>query len=158
MNRQFAQKYNCLSPEDINCLEYYTFTLSPQEQPLQTNLGKMKLNCIYNWYHEKIIRSLNRLHYCKYTLFTEISKSGRLHYHGTIKIEEIAMFYYHDVPLLKHIGTYEIDTIKDHKIWKTYCLKQKGFMRDFCTKNDIEYVINTNGTLRSDITMVNSQS
>lgn len=147
MKSHYTAKYSCLSPEDVNTSSYYAFTLSPSSQPQQTNLGKMRLNCMSHWCKDEIIRSLNRLRYCKYTLFTEISKGGRLHYHGTIMIENIPWFYYHDIPLLKGIGTYEIDTVEDVKIWKQYCLKQRTFMESFCKDNDMTYCINTNGTI-----------
>lgn len=134
-----SSKWSCLKPEDIDIKEVYSFTLSPISQPLQTNLGKMKLNCISDWYTNEIKRSLNRLSNCNISAFTEISSGSRIHYHGTIKINNIANFYFHDIPLLKHLGCYEIDTINDNKIWSDYCLKQKGFMKPFCEFNDIDY-------------------
>ena len=138
--------YKGLKPEDVCSSVVYAISINPKSQPLQTNLGKMKLNCINDWYNKEVIRSLNRLCHCRLSLSMEMSQGSRLHFHGTVIINdnEIIDFYFHDLPLLRAHGSYEMDTIEDNKIWKTYCNKQKNIMNIWCKKKDINRKIEIN--------------
>lgn len=132
------QKFQTVKPEDVNATTVYAFTLSPVDQPLQTNLGKIQLAAVRQW-SEKLFTNIRRLSNCTINANLEISGGGRLHIHGLIRIDNIACFYFHDIPLLKSYGTYEIDTIKDPEVWQQYMIKQKSFMAPWCAKEDISY-------------------
>lgn len=58
----------------------------------------------------------------------EVSSTGRLHFHGTIRILDPKQFYVYTVPILQASGTYEIDTIQNPDEWRTYCEKQESVM------------------------------
>lgn len=63
-------------------------------------------------------------------LYVEISKKGRLHYHGYMMIEteeELNEFYTYSIPKMISAGTICIKNIDDEKIWKDYCLKQAKY-------------------------------
>lgn len=136
----FKQKYSCIKPEDCEVDKLYSFSLNPQEQPAIQNFYRIKLNTFKDW-SDQIENKIKRLHYCQYSLCIEISSNGRLHYHGYIKIKDIAKFYMYDIKLLKDIGCYEVDHITDPSVWSTYVEKQKRFMEKFCKENEIKYMI-----------------
>lgn len=147
--QKYANAYNGLhkglKPEDVSSSVVYAISINPKDQPLQTNLGKMKLNCVFNWL-QLVKRDLNRLSHCRLSLSMEMSQASRLHFHGTLIINdnEIIDFYYHDLPLLKAHGSYEMDTIKDTEIWLTYCNKQYRIMKKWCKKHDIDVKLDIN--------------
>lgn len=61
--------------------------------------------------------------YCKYLLYLEVSKGGRLHFHGTITPTDTLDFQLYAVKILESFGKYEIDTIADMAYWLSYCKK-----------------------------------
>lgn len=58
-------------------------------------------------------------------LYTEISSSGRIHFHGLINFNDLVKFYTIGFRQLSKFGTFEIDFIKDQDVWTKYCSKQK---------------------------------
>lgn len=54
----------------------------------------------------------------------EISKGGRLHFHGYIVFKDILSFFLHNVERLQNNFTYEIDEINDLGKWHYYTIKQ----------------------------------
>lgn len=72
----------------------------------------------------------------EYIMYPEISKSGRLHLHGTIRIQDKNEFYIHCIPFLLNKGTVAIVKIEnapknakvfEYKTWHDYETKQKDF-------------------------------
>lgn len=60
--------------------------------------------------------------------FIEISPTGRLHFHGTLKFrnnDQIYRFYLDNVHKLTTMCMLEIDTIDDIKVWNKYISKQQ---------------------------------
>lgn len=138
-NNQF-KKFQCLSPEDVKEDVLYSFSYNPEEQPLFEKFYKMKLNNLSDWSnHMKDI--LTTLHFCNISVFQELSRKGRFHFHGYIKINKILEFYIHDLAKLRHYGTYEIDKINNEDVWETYIHKQERIMKKYCQTHDMFYNI-----------------
>jgi len=73
----------------------------------------------------------------------EISKLGRLHFHGTIKISTLWKFYYYDVPKLMKDGAFEIDTISKYEEWMAYVDKNKDEMYEMMKSFGLPYTLAT---------------
>lgn len=69
----------------------------------------------------KHLRYLSRMK-CKFVLYPELDKTGRLHYHGYIYKSDIG--YKEDLELLKKIGYIKIKDISNNKGWLQYCKKE----------------------------------
>lgn len=74
----------------------------------------------------------------------ELSKTGRLHYHGTIQFLDnysIVMFYYNKYfkqEVQKSVNVL-IKPIGDYECWDKYCKKQRLHMKAFCTALNLKY-------------------
>jgi len=134
----FQSKWTCIKPEDLDLDVHYAFSFNPEEQPMFEQFYKVKLNTLSKWseYYINIFKSLK---YCSITVNTEVSSKGRFHYHGYVLIKDIPRFIINDLAKLRHYGTYEIDFIKDKDVWFDYVNKQKFFMEQYCTDNDMIY-------------------
>lgn len=135
-----SAKYNIISPEDVKIGEEYTFTINPLLTPYQTKKKGDKC-LVLPPFINSVIKHLNKLRYCEYTLRHEISCQGKWHYHGTIKITDIVNFYCFDIPLIKEIGCFEIDTIVDKNKWIKYLSKLEGVLRPYMEKEKLPYLI-----------------
>lgn len=123
-----THKMSIMSPELVLVDTEYTLTINPNDDfQFFNDIGS-----------ERIKKSENHIKYLmrKYPNFImnlqlEVSRTGRLHWHGTIlfkKQKHITDFYLeaiHDLLLKHHI---EMDTIADPQKWKEYCLKGKHMM------------------------------
>lgn len=108
----------------INTL--YSFSYNPESQPCSYASDR-----IQKWYSE-MVKVISSLKACNVVLNLEISKLGRLHFHGTIQISSLWKFYYYDVPKLMVEGSFEIDTIKSIEDWQAYVDKNKDEMSKMC--------------------------
>lgn len=119
MSKQF-------DPKKMFTSTRYTFTLNPSDS--FQYFGKVAR-------YAKAIRaiqaSLESLTYCEYELYPEVSKKGRIHFHGYIDIIEPARFQLYDVHILTKISIYEIDVLTDPDVWKAYIEKDKKEMLRF---------------------------
>lgn len=70
---------------------------------------------------QRHMRVLSRIK-CKFILYPELDKSGRLHYHGYIYKSDIG--YKEDLEVLKKIGYIKIKDINNNKGWLQYCKKE----------------------------------
>lgn len=134
----YKAAHQCIKPEDVIPFNKYTFSYNPEEQPSVQRFYSIRLNEMESW-SQKIYDVFDSLKYSRIDTYVEISGSGRLHFHGYIRIYDIPNFYFYDLKKLKHYGTYEIDFITDPLKWDLYCKKQKDFMDQFCSKNGIIY-------------------
>lgn len=80
--------------------------------------------------HSKVLR---KIHLCpkgfSYRLYPEFApKTGRLHYHGYIRIEDIFDFECFGLPYLTDWCHIDIDTIENKDIWDKYISKNKKHM------------------------------
>lgn len=130
-------KYNLnIPPEDINVNTFYTFSFNPEEQPLFEKFYKMKLNNLSDW-SMQMKKIFDSLHYCKIEVNMEISRRSRFHFHGVIRISDPLHFVIHDLKMLAHYGTYEIDKINNNEVWNAYCEKQQHLIEGYAKKYDM---------------------
>lgn len=135
-----AGKYILPAPEEIDTECLYSFSLSPEVQPEGNTVGRFTLNSFKTYSHD-IEKRMSELHNCEYELVHEISRQGRWHFHGYISIKNVMLFYLYDLPKIKHIGTFEIDTIGDVTKWHDYVYKQSVIMRRFALQEGFNYVV-----------------
>lgn len=140
------RKYShvCPDPKLLKVNEPYAFSFNPASQPYEYQSNETIKGDIQIWTN-CIISLLKSLRFCKVNIRPEISSNGRVHFHGTIHLLNIARFMLFDIPLIKDKGTFEIDTIKDPETWKTYYTKGEFYMLDYCKEEKIPYIL-TNDT------------
>lgn len=134
-NPAFKSKYVSLNIEDIVEHTRYAFSYNPQQQ-FEDQVDRF---CHFYKYIEELFYSLKST--CNITLYPEISKLGRLHVHGTIKILKPLEFYLHTIKTLMKHGTFEIDIINDDAKWQEYCTKQKTYLEAECKDYKLPYPI-----------------
>lgn len=112
--------FECPSVEDISKDVTYAFTFNPSDgyqewdQPLRINR-----------FIDRMVPVFDKLSVTAEVEATlEISKGGRLHYHGIIKFKNILNFFVDTVYWLRTVGTYCIKEIEDVEKWTEYCGKQ----------------------------------
>lgn len=94
-----------------------------------------KYNRLINIFHQDryfLKRELRKC--CKYfCLYPELDKTGRLHYHGVIKIHDSVKWFKQIMPKLKYelgfIMIKELKSFKDNLKWLVYCQKEFGTTR-----------------------------
>lgn len=130
MNADSTGAYKCLSPEDVDVTQWYTFSVNPCDdfQYFDSENSIQR----YTNFHKKAITYLLQsvAPAADYELFIEVSKGTRLHMHGIIKIKDVFVFYVDSLVRLRRYGTYEIDTIQDKSKWEEYQHKGKVYMGD----------------------------
>lgn len=136
------QKYSCLNPEELDIGKFYTFSYNPDEQPLFEKFYKCKLNNLSDWSH-RMLDIFKNLKYANIEVNLECSRKGRFHYHGLIRVTKPIEFVIHDLKMLGHYGTYEIDQIDNFEKWRTYCDKQQQLIKPYAEKNDMLSQIST---------------
>lgn len=134
--------------EDVKKGVKYSFTLNPGDIRNFKNKGDTSLMYVRNpniirqrvkYAVEMLEEYHSHLIACTYELYPELSPTGRLHFHGTIEINDVFNFFYHDLVLFQNGSVYEIDTIKDPDVWTTYCTKQKGIMETYWQSAELTY-------------------
>lgn len=121
-----------VSPENISTHANYSFTLNPEVQYYEIQDGIER----FNTWNAHMYKELKRLHGIEsLKIWPEISQSGRLHFHGIIKIKDVIEFALVDVPLLIRIGHLEIDTINDEDVWNKYIRKSIQLMKPLMSSN-----------------------
>jgi hypothetical protein len=119
--------------EDIDCDTQYAFTLNPSDKHQHFGKTNRLSKCITEL---EVILFHNSASYC---LFPEISKKGRVHYHGYIKIHNPYNFFLNAIHYILNHGTIVIKKIEDEGKWEDYILKQHGIMLEECQINLITY-------------------
>lgn len=127
---QFPTDFKCPSPEDIAVGVKYSFTYN--------------LNDLYslaqglNLQHAKVVNFFDMVNEivcavkgCGITMYPEVSKRGRVHFHGYITVTDKMLFYMHDVNHLALHGNFEVDTIGDPLIWDLYINKNRELTYDW---------------------------
>lgn len=129
--------HSCINTELLKVNTPYAFSFNPKDispQRYGEDLFKATTLKTYKYFH-------NALTYFKVTMYPETSPVGRIHYHGTIEISNIAMFMLKDMPELQALGTYEIDTISGIVEWTKYCTKQMHIWKPFAISLKLPYII-----------------
>lgn len=117
-------KWKCLSPEDLKIGKKYSFTLNPLLQYFDC---EKRVQLVQEFVFDLLLH-LDKSFNCK--LVMEISKGGRIHYHGCIEFKDIIKFFIHNVNRLQSNFTYEIDEINGPEKWQEYVVKQKDMWPD----------------------------
>lgn len=128
----------CVSPEKIILNQKYTLTINPNDagqkwfSDIRQELSKADWD---NYFNDNVNK------YVRVKIFQEVSKAGRIHYHGTIEFSRnkgINEFFIKNIHELLDLCHYEIDTIdqappddlggdRDYptgeEIWWNYCTK-----------------------------------
>lgn len=120
MNKKFAysDKHKLIAPEDIEINTLYSITFNPDKQ-YGGSLGYI--------YHDKDMFSLIKHKDIKFDLSREVSKKGRIHYHGIIYFtnkSNLLDIWINMIPKWLKQCTVYMDTIDDITVWKQYCNKQ----------------------------------
>jgi len=102
-----------------------------KEYTLTINLPDTQINKPLKYHISRYIKwTLKHIKpYAQYKLYPELSKNGKLHYHGNISFNtnrNIFHFYLHLSDQRKK-SAIEIDTISDPEKWNKYITKQKQY-------------------------------
>lgn len=131
----WKEKHKAPSPEDVDTKQLYSFNFNPIKQPKVGQLGS---------YLNKIWDEIDGCINCTVQMVPELSRLGRLHFHGIVSIDKIMQFYLSDIHKLMKEGTVYIDTIDDLGLWNEYMFKQRTLMQDFIESNhsrEIKYLV-----------------
>lgn len=131
---------------------YYAFTFNPKHQASDhvkmPNLKLVRKNNevvaarkydYLQWQHDKLRSIFKFTIDVLYDLYPEVSKGGRIHYHGWILIKDLVNFQMFDLPWLKLNGTFAI-TFCDID-WISYVMKDYHLMNRYCKMHNIPYHI-----------------
>lgn len=119
------QKFKFLKYECVTNNDTYTISLNPEDSYQFWNSDdRMEVFTLHHAAYLKKLTLVNRTNVFTTDIYLEISPTGRLHYHGTIKILNKKLFYLHTLHKLQSYYVYEIDTIADSDTWFAYCTKQ----------------------------------
>lgn len=114
---QKKPKYGCPEPEYIKEGQDYSFTMNPLIQYFDDPIRRLKVFI-------ETKKFLSKFTCIQGVLYNEVSRNGRLHFHGTINIKSSYEFFVYCVPQLQAYCTYEIDELNHPEIWYKYCIKQ----------------------------------
>jgi len=115
----------------------YAFSYNPESQPCSYASDKLQ-----KWWIE-MAKTFGNLKGCTVNLKVEISKLGRLHFHGTIKVSTLWKFYYYDIPYIMKDSSFEIDTINKYDEWMAYVDKNKNEMSTMMESFGLPYSLAT---------------
>lgn len=133
-------QHKCIKPENVTLGNKLAFSFNPESQPVVQNFSQVKLTTFSSWSQE-VYKVFDRCRYCTIETVMEISAGGRLHFHGYITINKLIEFYFFDLKILKFHGSFEIDSIGESVTsWDEYIHKLKSPMKDFCIKEQMEYI------------------
>lgn len=145
-----------ISPESIDLNFQYAITFNPSDDyQYWTNKDYndriRALNAYMTIYVLKVIPAECHLR-------MEFSRTGRLHYHGTIQfhsLEGIRVFYLEVLHKLQLKFQIEIDTIKDIHVWANYCTKMDKLICEELSTNctQLRRYNKLNKNIQSDVTV-----
>lgn len=124
MNGKKKYQVNILSPEDIHVDTNYALTLCPDDTLQFWNVNTVQRLNMSLAYARSLLNTLGKMIHIG--LYLEVSRTGRIHYHGVINflsqdaIKEFYLIRLHKI--LEHFRV-EIDTISDYDEWDAYCTK-----------------------------------
>lgn len=135
------EKYECVSPEDVELGVDYALTISPKDD-LQF-FGQNSNNRVISFMEAMTPICYKNIYADYYKLVMEISKGGRLHFHGWIRWDDKDSLktFFLTIKKLQNVGTYAIkpmsatDISDKYKTWSDYVFKQKWLW-------DNKYIIN----------------
>lgn len=120
-----SRPHSAVPPEEVDTNTTYSFSINPSKQ-YETQKTRLKL--IQNDLC-KTLSYLGNQKVFSFELYPELSQTGRLHWHGDIKIYNVLEFYTNLIRIKDHV-TFEIDTIDDMTKWNEYKTKGLKYMKD----------------------------
>lgn len=127
MNRPtYNPKDKMLSPEAIEVGTIYSFTVNPNDKRQYWELMD-RVEKLTHFMELQLI-DIPNVHIM---LHMEISRTGRLHFHGTIKFttkECIKHFFLFKIYDWMKLHQLDMGVINDSKIWDDYCTKSKSIL------------------------------
>lgn len=128
----FKPKHYNVNIEDIEYNHWYAITLNPEKQ--YYNMGYLRYSNIMKDLEKILNQYIGEI---EYYLYMEVSKTGRLHFHGYIKYKrDIDLVYITLIPLLIEKYTLKIDFINYAQKWAEYISKQTECFRFI---NELKY-------------------
>lgn len=121
MTNYVKPKNSIPKPEEININSSYAFTINPVVQ-YEEDPDRLR----------KVIRILQRIlnsSFISYKLYIEVSKTGRIHGHGYIRIQDAREFYIQFIPYIIKRATVDITPIAEEETWSNYIIKQCAIMQ-----------------------------
>lgn len=115
---------NILKIEDVKENVDYAMTIAPSDDHQYWN-EEDRIEKFERYYK---LYMISRLLPNTFSFNMEISPTGRLHFHGSIRFKNqksILKFYLNDIRFLTLHNQIELDTITDNKVWSDYCHKQE---------------------------------
>jgi hypothetical protein len=115
-NQQCGDK---VSPETIELKQFYTFNVAPDDDAQDWG-STLRDHSVFHAYENLIHSSFGPENY-HVILYQEVSRNGRIHYHGVIKFETpdaIHDFYVKKLHNMEKHNRIEIDTIEDVEVWE----------------------------------------
>ena len=116
-------KKNVISPEEYILDKDYSITINPCDR-FQYFGDVDRINKLKKRYELLLLEYPNVEH----ELYMEISRTGRLHFHGSIKFtSHKALLHYFLIHIneIMEVSNIDIDELKDPIVWMEYCRKSK---------------------------------
>lgn len=124
-----------LSPEVITPLVKYTLTMNPDDDHQFWGVDD-RIDAVLKYFKYQV-KMLSTL--CNIDVYMEMSKTGRLHWHGTIEFKDykgVKNFYLFQIHNMLKTMQIEMDTIADSEKWLTYCTKSQSLIQCHLTTAD----------------------
>lgn len=138
-DREYPRKLSIISPENIVKNEFYSFTINPSDdyQYWNTSSWEERIKSLSAYMTHYMLKKIN----ARVVLHMEFSRTGRLHFHGTIcfiHTRQIQEFYLMTIHWLLDRAQIEMDTLKDQQVWNTYCRKSNHLISEVFETNNIQ--------------------
>lgn len=130
----FMGKAKIISPEEIILKTKYSFTLNPNDKRQYFEVTN-RIHKLTEFIEQELLEIPN----VDVDVYMEVSRTGRLHFHGTIAFstkESIVHFYVNKMNDWLSFCNMEIAPLKDPDIWLTYCTKSKSLIDVHITTKD----------------------
>lgn len=118
--------HQMIAPEEMQTGIMYAFTINPSDNH-QFYGEEERVDKFHKRWQDILGSNLVLNGIADLDLTLEVSKMGRLHYHGVITVLDKISFYVDFIPKIKNMCTFELDTMSDSDKWKKYCIKQDLF-------------------------------
>lgn len=140
------KKIQLPAPENIQLYTWYTFNINPADVGSKNGL-KVRIKSLRTLITELCTLDIS------YKCCPELSASGKLHVHGTIKFHSNmgVILFYANVYENSHKFSMEIDTIEDTEKWDDYVTKQMTKMKPTCKYLGVKYVIKFSSSIYDEL-------
>lgn len=133
------KKSNLLKLELLHPFVKYAITLNPNDARQFWDLyNENRVQSMEGYVNTYLLKYYKD--FCSLIIYMESSPNGRLHFHGTIMFYcygDIKRFVLSEINKIQKQWHIDMDTIKDEKIWETYCSKQNRFFEGPYKTNDL---------------------